>query len=141
VIDDAKKLIRDYDIPPSEITPFEDALMNYILLPYLNIRHNELFGLPEERKMTGEEQFELYSVMSDEQKNVLKRDVLIYVMSHTSGVNKKSTLLLEFVKYHFPDEMVSIEHEHNEEYQKKRQVIQEQIDKMNANSENLQEVA
>jgi hypothetical protein len=141
VIEDAKKLIREYDIPPSEITPFEDALMNYILLPNLNVRHNELFGISEERKMTEEERLELYSVMTDEQKNVLKRDVLIHVMSKTSGVNKNSALFLEFVKYHFPDEMAEIESAHNDDYQKKWEVIQAQIAKINSQSEDLQEVA
>jgi ParB family chromosome partitioning protein len=141
VIEDTKILIRECDIPLSEITPFEDALLNYILLPYLNVRHNELFGISEERKMTVEERFEVYSVMTDEQKNVLKRDVVIHVMSQTSGVSKKSALLVELVKYHFPDEMASIEHTHNEEYQKKREVIREQMDKINAKNEDLQEVA
>jgi hypothetical protein len=89
VIEDSKKLIRECDIPLSEITPFEDALLNYILLPYLNVRHNELFGISEERKMTVEEQFNMYSVMTDEQKHVLKRDVVIHVMSQTSGVRRQ----------------------------------------------------
>ena len=31
---------------------YEDALMDYILLPYLNVRHHELFGISEERKAT-----------------------------------------------------------------------------------------
>jgi hypothetical protein len=134
-------LIKEVDIPPSEITPFEDALMNYILLPYLNFRHYELFGLSDERKITEEERIKLYPTLSDEQKQVLKRDLLIHVMTQTSGINKKSELLLEFVKYHFPDEMLSIESTHNEEYLKKQQIIQEQIDKINAKNEYLQEVA
>jgi hypothetical protein len=58
-----------------------------------------------------------------------------------TGVNKKSDLLLEFVKYHFPDEMAEIEHVHNEEYLKQREVIQPQIDKLLAKNEELPQVA
>ena len=112
VLEYAKKLIRDYDIPPSEITPFEDAMMDYIQLPYLNIRYHELFGLTEERKMTEEERFKLYPALTGEQKGVLKRDLLIHLMSQTLGVNIKSALLLEYVRCHFPDEIASIEYTH-----------------------------
>jgi hypothetical protein len=87
------------------------------------------------------ERFNVYSVMTGEQKNALKRDVLIHVMSQTSGVNKKSALLLELVRYHFPDEMAEIEHVHNEEYLKQREVIQQQINKIQSKNEELKEVA
>jgi len=50
-------------------------------------------------------------------------------------------MLLELVKYHFPDEMAEIEHVHNEEYLKQREVIQAQIDKLQAKNENLPKVA
>ena len=141
VVDDAKKLIKEVIIPPAPITPFEDALMNYIMLPFLDMKHHEFFGLPDDRKMTEEERVNLYSSLSDEQVNVLKRDFIIYALSQTTGVNKKSALFIEFVSYHFPDEMAAIEHEQNEQYQKKHQVIQEQIDKIVSQSEELRKVA
>ena len=112
------------------------------MLPFLDIRHYESFGLNEEQKMTEEEKVKLYSGLNDEQKNLLKRDFLIHAMTHqTSGINKKSALLVELVKFHFPDEMASIEKTHNEEYLKKRKVIQEQKDKINAKKEEMQEVS
>ena len=80
VVDEAKKLIKDVVIPPSEITPFEDTLINYILLPFLDVRHNELFGLPEDRKMTEEERVDLYTALTDYQKNILKRDFIIHAI-------------------------------------------------------------
>ena len=91
--------------------------------------------------MTEEERVNLYSSLSDEHVNVLKRDFIIYALSQTPGVNKKSALLMEFVMYHFPDEMAAIEHEHNDEYQKKRQVIQDQIEKITSQNEELKKVA
>ena len=60
-------------------------------------------------------------------------------MSNTTGVNKKSALLIELVKYHFPDDLAAIEHSHNEDYQKKRQLIQEQIDKLSPPKKDFEE--
>ena len=141
VIEEAKRLIKNVDIPPSEITPFENTLINFILLPYLDVRHYDFFGLPKDRKMTEEDRIGLFSALTDTQQNILRRDFLIHVMTQTSGVNKKSALLTELVSYHFPEEMAEIEHAQNEEYLKKNQLIQEQIDKLKSKTEDLQEVA
>jgi hypothetical protein len=62
-------------------------------------------------------------------------------MVKTMRIDKKSALLLELVKYHFPDEMAEIEHVHNEEYMKQREVIQPQIDRLLAKNEELPQVA
>jgi hypothetical protein len=62
-------------------------------------------------------------------------------MVKTKDNDKKLALLLELVKYHFPDEMAEIEHVHNEEYLKQRELIQVQIDKLQAKNEELLQVA
>jgi len=141
VIFDAKNLLKEAIIPPVEITSFEEDLMNYIMLPCLEKKHHEFFGIPEGQTITEEIRFNLYASLSDKQKTVLRREFLLYWMVKTTGVDKKSELLLELVKYHFPDEMAEIEHLHNEEYIKQREVIQSQIDKLKAKNEELPQVA
>jgi len=141
VIADAKKLMKDTDIPPVEITPFEEALMYYIMLSDLDIRHYEFFGIIEGLPMTEEDKLILYNALSDEQKNVLKRDFLISNMTQGTGITKRAALLVELAKYHFPEDMAIIEGTHNEEYLKKREVILEQIEKLKSKNEELQEVA
>jgi len=47
VIADAKKLLNDAIIPPVEFSPFEEALMNFVMLPCLKPKHYEFFGIPE----------------------------------------------------------------------------------------------
>ena len=127
---------------PSEITPFEDALIYYVMLPFLNVKRNDMFGIPEERKMTEEERVALYPALSADQKNALKRDFLIHAMTHnTVGVNKKSALLIELVKYLFPEEIEIIEKTHNDEYLTKRKVIKEQMDKLQPKKEELKKMA
>ena len=141
VIADAKKLLNDNVIPPVEFTPFEDTLMNFVMLPCLKAKHYEFFGIPEGQTITEEIRFNLHNSLSDEQKTVLKREFLLYWMVQTLRIDKKSALLIEWVKYHFPDEMAEIEAFHDEEYQKQREVIQEQINKIQSENEKLKEVA
>jgi hypothetical protein len=111
------------------------------MLPCIEAKYYEFFGIPEGQTITEEIRLNLYPSLSDEQKTVLKREFLLYWMVKTNGADKKSALLLELVKYHFPDEMAEIEHVHNEEYLKQREVIQPQIEKLKAKNEELQQVA
>jgi hypothetical protein len=141
VIDDTRKLVKDTEIPPVEITPFEEALMYFVMLEHLDPRHFDFFGIVEGQIMTEDVKFGLYTTLNDEQKNVLKRDFIIKHMIQRNGISKRTALLIELAKLHFPDEVAAIEHEHNDEYMKKRQVIQEQVDKINAENEEFQEVA
>ena len=141
VIADAKKLLNDTIIPPVEFTPFEDTLMNFVMLPCLKPKHYEFFGITGGLGITEEIRFNLHNSLSDEQKTVLKREFLLYWLVQTLRIDRKSDLLLEWVKYYFPDEMAEIEYTHNEEYQKQHDVIQEQIDKIQAKDEELKEVA
>ena len=50
-------------------------------------------------------------------------------------------MLIEYVKYHFPEELAEIENMHNDEYLKKRQIIQEEIDRLQPQNVELKEVA
>ena len=115
--------------------------MNFVMLPCLKPKHYEFFGIPEGQGITDEIRFNLHNSLSDEQKTVLKREFLLYWLVQTLRIDRKSELLLELVKYHFPDDMAEIEHIHNEEYMEQHEVIQEQIDKLCANNEELKEVA
>jgi hemerythrin len=115
--------------------------MNFVMLPCLKPKHYEFFGIPEGQTITEEIRFNLHNSMSDAQKNVLKREFLLYWMVQTLRIDKKSALLLEWVKFHFPDEMAEIEHVHNEEYQKQHEIIRAQIEKLLPENEELAQVA
>jgi ParB family chromosome partitioning protein len=141
VIDEAKDLIRNTDIPPVAITPFEEALLNFVMLEHLDQRHYDVFGIIEGQSMTEDIRLGLYTKLTEEQKNMLKRDFLIKHTVRITGISKRTALLIELAKLHFPDEMAVAEHTQNEEYEKKLKVINEQIDKINSKNEELQEVA
>ena len=137
VIDDAKNLMKETDIPPVAITPFEEALMNYTMLSCLDHRHYEFFGIPEGESLTEDRRFMLYASLTAEQKNVLMRDFLIHNMTQGTGISKRAALLVELAKYHFPDDMAIIESTRNEEYLKKREIILEQMDKIRSEKGNI----
>lgn len=141
MIEDTKKLIGDTDIPPAELSPFEEALIFFVMLPDLNRQHFELFGIPEGREISEDDMFGLYNSLTETQKNVLKRDFMIKNMINTSGICKKSALLLELCKYYFPDETAEMENAQNEKYQKQKEVIQDQMVKIKAKTEQMQETA
>jgi len=62
-------------------------------------------------------------------------------MIQWTGITKRAALLVELAKYHFPDDMAVIEGTHNEEYMQKREVIREQMEKIQSKNEELPEVA
>jgi ParB family chromosome partitioning protein len=149
VIEDARVLIKDTDIPPVDITPFEEALLYYVMLSYLDHRHYEMFGIIEGQTLTEEVALGLYTALSEEQKNVLKRNFLTKHLILKNGSAKRTALLIELAKLHFPVEMAEIENVQNDEYQKKWAVIKEKmiteqrrsIDKYSSENEELQKVA
>ena len=108
----------------------EDDLIHYIMLRNLDIRHYEMFGIDGHESLSDDEQIKLYGNLTPEQKNVLKRDFLMKDLLRASGISKKSALLISLAKHHFPVETAEIESFHNEEYQKKREEIQKQLDKL-----------
>jgi hypothetical protein len=142
IIGDAKKLVKSVDIPPAPLTPFEDALVCYIMLACLDFRHYEFFGIPEGQSIPEDVRLNLYGSLSEEQKNVLKRDYLIEIMVQGNGITKRAALLIELAKHHFPNEMAEIENTYNEEYLKKQAVIREQMEKLQTKMEvAIEEVA
>jgi hypothetical protein len=141
VTNDAVKLLNDTDIPPEELTPFEETLMNFVLLAFLDRRHYEFFGLIEGQTLSEDYALGLFSNLTEEQKIVLKRNFLIKHLTIKNGINKRAALLIELAKHHFPIEMAEVENAHNDEYLKKWAIIKEQIDKIQSENEDLQEVA
>ena len=60
-------MLNDAIIPPVEFTPFEEALMNFVMLPCLKPKYYEFFGIPEGQTITDEIRFNLHNSLSDEQ--------------------------------------------------------------------------
>jgi len=65
--------------------------------------------------------------LTEEQKNIIRRDFLVRHLSDTFGERRQSHLLIEFASLHFPGEVSQIKQKHNEVYKKRHIRIEERI--------------
>ena len=119
---------------------FEQELLYFIMFSFLRKENYEKFGIEGIQTITDEEKIELMTYRSIEQENALRRDFIIHFLTQTSGDCKKSKLLLEFAKIHFPDKVAEIKHQCNETYRKRHEKIEERIRELKPfSSENAEE--
>jgi len=105
----------------------EQELLYFIMFSFLRKDNYGKFGIEAGQMLTDEEIIELMTFRSTEQENAMRRDFIIHFLSQTSGDCKKSKLLLEFARIHFPDKVAEITHQCNETYRKKHEKIEERI--------------
>jgi ParB family chromosome partitioning protein len=85
------------------------------------------FGFNAQTRLTDEEKAGAIASLTDEQKDVIRRDFIVKHLSDTSGDSKQSHLLLEFAELHFPDKVKQIKEQYNEVYKKRHIRIEERI--------------
>jgi ParB family chromosome partitioning protein len=129
IVDDTRKLIREAELPQSDFTGFEDNLLYFVMLGDLNREHFSLFmDNPQNRwHLTDEDKIRIIDNLTEEQKTIIRRDFLVKHLSDTFGIAKKSYLMLEFARLHFPDKIAEFENRHNEVYQKRHERITERL--------------
>jgi ParB family chromosome partitioning protein len=89
----------------------------------------QLLGSPTENwHLNDEQKFQIINSLTEEQKTLISRDFLIKHLSNTFGVSKKSYLMLEFARLHFPEALAETENKYNAVYQKRHERITEQLD-------------
>jgi ParB family chromosome partitioning protein len=146
IVDDTRKLIRETEIPQSDFNGFEDNLLYFVMLDDLNREHFNLFTDNPQNKwhLTDEDKIKVINNLTEEQKTVIRRDFLVKHLSDTFGIAKKSYLMLEFARLHFPETLAETENRHNEIYQKRHARIEEKLQALQAktgNAEGVKEVA
>jgi ParB family chromosome partitioning protein len=140
IVDDTKKLIRDTEIPLTDFTEFEDKLLYFAMLEDLKSEHFTLFGEAPQNKwhLTDEDRITIINNLTEEQKTIIRRDYLVKHLSDTIGTAKKSFLMLEFARLHFPEVLAETETKYNEVYMKRHERI---VGKLTALKNEVQEVA
>ena len=126
-VEDVKRLVRENAIPNSEFGLLEEGLIYYLMLSFLRKENLSKLGLSNQIQPTDEEKEGIIATLTDEQKNIIKRDFIIKHLSDTSGNRRQSHLLLEFATLHFPEKVKQIKDLHNENYKKKYIRITERI--------------
>ena len=129
IVDDTRRYIRETELPQSDFTEFEDKLLYFAMLEDLKREHFALFTeSPDKWHLSDEEKIRIINGLTEEVKTVIRRDFLVKHLSDTFGVSKKSYLMLEFARLHFPEVLAEIESKYNEVYTKRHERIKERLE-------------
>ena len=133
IVDDTRKHIRETEIPQSDFTEFEDTLLYFTMLDDLKREHFALFLADTQDKwhLSDEDKIKIINSLTEEQKTLIRRDFLVKRLSDAFGLSKKSYLMLEFARLHFPEEVAGTENRYNEVYQKRHERIAERLEALN----------
>jgi len=129
-VEDVKRLVRESVIPNTEFQELEEKLIFYIMLASLRKENFAKFGTDVQVQLNDEQKEALIASLTDEQRNIIKRDFIIKYLSDTVGDRRQSHLLLEFAALHFPKKLKQIRELHSENYAKKHIRIQERISQL-----------
>ena len=129
IVEDTKKHIRETEIPQSEFTEFEDKLLYFVMLEDIKREHIARFldNSTDKWHLSEEDKSEIIHNLTEEQKTLIRRDFLVKHLSNTFGAWKKSYLMLEFARLHFPETLTETENKYNEVYQKRHKRIMEKM--------------
>ena len=142
IVDDTKRYILETEIPQSDFTELEDMMLYFVMLDDLKREHLGLFiDNPQDKwHLNDEEKMFIINHLTEEQMTVIRRDFLVKHLSNTYGTSKKSYLMLEFARLHFPETLTETENKYNEVYQKRHQRITERLEALNAGKPELEKV-
>ncbi|MDR2145327.1 MAG: ParB/RepB/Spo0J family partition protein [Tannerella sp.] len=129
IVEDTRQLIGRAEIPQSGFTEMEDRFLYFAMLTDLKREHFPLFlqDARDRRHLTDEDKIAITGQLTEEGKTVIRRDFLVKHLSETFGTAKKSYLMIEFARLHFPDKVAEIENRHNEVYGKRHRRITERL--------------
>lgn len=129
-IKDAKVFMEQNEITTSkEFSQSEEKFIYFFMLNALNPNHYTSFGLPTETYYLGDKQKSVIveQELTEEQKNIIKRDFLLKNFDSYFGGGTTSEFYIQFMKEHFPEEIMKIEKKYEDVYNKRFVKIKEQI--------------
>ncbi len=127
-------LLQSSEITGGQLSVFEDELLMFTMLDYLDKKYFPVFGYADEKKdmLTAEEKYKIIKSLTAGQKALVYRNFLIRNLINHTGHNLKMMLLVEFSKQHFKEETMDITRKHTGLYNQKYQRIQKQIEALKA---------
>ena len=132
IVADTKKVVRENDYPESPFTQYEDGMLYFIILTWLQRKHYPLCGIKDQPMPLDEKQrMKIVAKLTDVQRTVIKRDFINHFLCENAyGDNSASKLLRDFANMHFPDQYGLAKATHEEEYQKRHERLDERIKEM-----------
>lgn len=132
IVADTKKVVHENDYPESPFTQYEDGMLYFIILTWLQRKHYPLCGIKDQPMPLDEKQrMKIVAKLTDVQRTVIKRDFINHFLCENAyGDNSASKLLRDFANMHFPDQYGLAKATHEEEYQKRHERLGERIKEM-----------
>jgi len=131
---EVSSLLQNLEINNGQLSVFEDELLIFMMLDYLDKKYFPVFGYADEKKdmLTAEEKYKIIKSLTAEQKSLVYRNFLIKNLINHTGHNLRMMLLIEFSKQHFKEQTMDIMRKHTDIYNQKYQKIQKQIETLQA---------
>ena len=126
-VEEVKSLVRENIIPDSAFQTVEENMIFYIMLSSLRGENYGKFDIKSPGMLTDEEKDTITASLTEEQKNVIRRDFIIKHLSNTFSDRRQSHILIEFAALHFPKKVAEIKQRHNEVYKKRNIRIEDKI--------------
>ena len=105
----------------------ENKYLYFFLLDSLDSKHLQNFNIEKGYLNDKQKIIILELGLTEEQKIIIKRDFLLKKFNSAFGGSTISTLYMEFIKEHYPNDVDKIEKKYTEVYNKRFKKIKEQM--------------
>lgn len=140
-IKDTKMFVEQNNISITKpLSENENKYLYFFLLDSLDSKHLQNFNIEKGYLNDKQKIIILEQGLTEEQKIIIKRDFLLKKFNSAFGGSTISTLYMEFIKEHYPNDVDKIEKKYTEVYNKRFKKIKEQmtaIEKLMKKNKNL----
>lgn len=127
-IKDTKMFVEQNNISITKpLSENENKYLYFFLLDSIDSKHLQNFNIEKGYLNDKQKIIILEQGLTEEQKIIIKRDFLLKKFNSAFGGSTISTLYMEFIKEHYPNDVDKIEKKYTEVYNKRFKKIKEQM--------------
>ena len=125
-IADLKNEMDEMDLITADFNISEDKMLYYFMLSSLEKKYFPKFGFSEEEdSLSDEQKLSIINNLTEERKNLIRREHLIHTFKDCIGTSVKSDLFIEFSMLHIPVKLETIQNKYKNEYLKRNKRLEE----------------
>ena len=128
-IADIKVLVKGLNPTDGDFSILEDRLTYFTMLKEVRKEHFNLMGVRIDGMyfLSDEDKVRIINNLTEDVKTVIRREFILSTFKDAFRDDATAGLLKEYTRQHAPEELVKIEQQHNEVYEKRHQRITEKI--------------
>ena len=136
IYNDTLSLIVNRDLPLITLSQFEEEILSFLLLDYLDRKYFKLFDISDQNAtLSDQDKEKIIKNLTSQQSDILKRAFILRRITsykHQSNNSRLLFLLPEFGKQHFPEETKEIITQHMNVYNKTHKILTGKMEKLKA---------